>query len=207
MTRFLLRCGLVLVAGLAVCQAQTLQGDEDLDSLLSWMEGDFSSARHHQHDSSFLDIDLHMKRIWHDRTDGAWFYVEQAVAANPTAPYRQRIYRVQRVEEGMLESIVYELPDPKGAIGAWQDVTRLDELQPDALKQRRGCEVYLQATGVSFVGGTHGTACRSALNGASYATSEVVIMPDRIVSWDRGWNASGTQVWGAETGGYHFFRE
>ena len=207
MTRFVLLCSLIFLASLSVGNAQTEKGDEDLDSLLAWMDGDFSSARHHRHDSSYLDIDLHMKRIWSDRTDGAWFYVEQAMAETPSAPYRQRIYCVRRVEEGMLESIVYELPDPRAVIGAWSDPTLLGELRPEDLKQRRGCEVYLQATGVSFVGGTHGTACRSALNGASYATSEVVIMADRIVSWDRGFSAAGEQVWGAEKGGYYFFRE
>ena len=195
-----------LAAAMPVC-AQTEKGDEDLDSLISWLDGDFSSERHAQYDSSYYDIDLHMKRIWRERDDGAWFYVEQSMASKPQAPYRQRVYRVQRVEEGMFESIVYELPDPASVVGAWYDLTLLGELQPEDLRQKRGCEVYLQATGKSFVGSTHGTACRSALNGASYATSEVTIMPDRIISWDRGWSATDKQVWGAEQGGYHFFRE
>lgn len=28
-----------------------------------------------------------------------------------------------------------------------------------------------------------------------------------MLSWDRGWNDAGEQVWGAEKGGYHFERE
>jgi hypothetical protein len=32
-------------------------------------------------------------------------------------------------------------------------------------------------------------------------------MPGKIVSWDRGFDASGAQVWGAEKGGYIFLNE
>jgi len=187
--------------------AQTTKRDEDLDSLLTWMEGDFSSERQSRADTTYLHIELHMKRIWTDRTDGGWFYVEQAVASKPEAPYRQRIYHVNRVEEGMFESVIYELPDPKSAIGAWRDPSLLDDLEPDALRLRRGCEVYLQATGESFIGRTHGTACRSDLQGASYATTEVEIRAQGMLSWDRGWSAADEQVWGAVKGGYVFLRK
>jgi hypothetical protein len=36
------------------------------------------------------------------------------------------------------------------------------------------------------------------------ATSEVVVSPGRIESWDRGFDAEGVQVWGAEKGAYVF---
>ena len=36
------------------------------------------------------------------------------------------------------------------------------------------------------------------------ATSEVVVSPGRIESWDRGFDAEGAQVWGAEKGAYVF---
>lgn len=32
------------------------------------------------------------------------------------------------------------------------------------------------------------------------------VEPDRIVSWDRGFDESGSQVWGATAGGYVFLR-
>lgn len=188
-------------------QSTPPKSDPDFDTLVVWMEGSFSSAQQAQRDSQYFHVDLHMARIWKQRTDGAWFYVEQAMGNKPEAPYRQRVYHVQRIEEGMLESIVYEIADPRSVVGAWQTPSLFDALTPQSLKLRRGCEVYLQATGESYVGGTHGTACRSDLNGASYATSEVVIMADRIESWDRGWSATDLQVWGAKAGGYIFLRQ
>ncbi len=39
-----------------------------------------------------------------------------------------------------------------------------------------------------------------------YTTSEVVLSSDRMVSWDRGWDAEGKQAWGAEKGGYVFIK-
>jgi hypothetical protein len=42
--------------------------------------------------------------------------------------------------------------------------------------------------------------------GAAYATSEVTILPDRLVNWDRGFDAPGGQVSGATEGGYVFLK-
>lgn len=58
----------------------------------------------------------------------------------------------------------------------------------------------------TFVGSTVGTDCSSRLRGSSYATSEVVIEPDRLMSWDRGYDDQDQQVWGATEGGYVFVK-
>ncbi len=84
----------------------------------------------------------------------------------------------------------------------------LESLSPSDLTRRNGCEVYLleREPGI-FVGGTRGNACTSELRDASYATSTVTIARWGIESWDQGFDASGSQVWGATKGGYHFLRE
>lgn len=58
----------------------------------------------------------------------------------------------------------------------------------------------------SFVGRTEGNGCASELRGAAYATSEITLTASEMVSWDRGFNSAGKQVWGAPTGGYRFKR-
>ncbi|MBK7032563.1 MAG: hypothetical protein IPH49_04720 [Ignavibacteria bacterium] len=80
-------------------------------------------------------------------------------------------------------------------------------MDTDDLSIRRGCEVYMQMDDIMFFGSTHGTACTSDLKGASYATSEVKIFRDRIISWDRGFSADGVQVWGPKKGGYVFVKQ
>ena len=180
---------------------------DDFETLVEWMTGSFSSAAHAAADTNFYDIRLEMARIWPERTDGAWLYVEQAAAWALEKPYRQRVYHVQDGGDGDYTSKVYALPDPVAAIGAWKDVALLGGLGPEDLVERAGCTVYLERTpDGSFHGGTRDRDCTSQLRGATWASSIIEMRADRIVSWDQGWNDAGEQVWGAEKGGYEFLR-
>lgn len=201
--------GIALLTIMFSLSASTLRAadDEDLDSLVKWLSGSFSSQRQSTVDTAYFNVDLHMNRIWNDRTDGVWMIVEQAMATSPQAPYRQRVYNIKRVEENMIELVVYAWKDPKPVVGGWKDASLVGSLRPSDLTLRRGCEVYLQRDEFKFLGGTHGTACSSDIRGASYATSEVQIADKIIASWDRGYSAKGDQVWGAVKGPYYFLRQ
>jgi acetylornithine deacetylase/succinyl-diaminopimelate desuccinylase-like protein len=196
--------GIDLMASLFTMPAGV--GDEEIEALASWMEGSFSSARQAASDpESYHDIRLFMSRIWPTRSDAVWLYVEQAAADNLAQPYRQRIYRLSRNDEGALLSEVFTLPgDPLELAGAWRDAELLKTISIDDLSLRQGCSIDLRRTGPeTFSGATTGRECDSSLRGATFATSEVLITPDRVLSWDRGFDAQG-QVWGAEQAGYVF---
>ena len=181
--------------------------EPDLATLTDWMSGSFSSAAQAEADSAYYDIRLEMVPIWTDREDARWLYVEQAVAGMTDRPYRQRVYRVSAGEGGVFESAVYTLPDPAKYVGAAGEEFPLRDLAPGDLELREGCTVFLKLDGKDrFTGGTEGRGCLSGLRGAAYATSEVVVGPGRIESWDRGFDAEGAQVWGAEMGAYVFLR-
>ncbi len=181
------------------------------DQVALWMAGTFSSADQAASDPEYRDIILHMSLIWRDRADGRWFYVEQALAATPDQPYRQRIYRLTGYgglakDRFLMRSDVFTLPgDPAAFVGAWQDASKLAGLAPEQLTVRDGCALILdeQPDG-SYRGSTLGRGCPSELRGASYATSEAAVFPDRLISWDRGFDDKGAQVWGATKGGYVF---
>ncbi len=197
-----------LIALLLLLPAAMATADEpDLVQLADWMSGSFSSAAQAAEDSAYYDIRLEMAPIWTDRDDAVWLYVEQAVAGMTSKPYRQRVYRVSRAENGVLASAVYTLPNPQKQVGAWRDREPLKYLTPEDLEIREGCTVSLLYYRKGFFGGgTDGNGCGSGLRGAAYATSEVIVRPDRIESWDRGFDADGAQVWGAEKGAYVFLR-
>lgn len=186
-------------------------GPEPLARLARMMAGSFSSAKQAAESEGYLDIRLRMTPIWTGRGDGPWLYVEQARGDSLDRPYRQRVYRLLAREAGGLTeyvSEVYELPgDPLAFAGAWGDPAKLASVEPSALVPRTGCEVVLRDRDRGFEGSTVGRSCPSSLRGASYATSEVRITEDGLVSWDRGFDAEGKQVWGAERGGYRFLRE
>lgn len=188
--------------------AQQKLKNKDLKNLYQRMEGAFSSQQQSKEDSSYFDIRLHMKRIWEKRKDGYWLYVEQAVASAMSKPYRQRIYHVYKQDDSTLVSKVYEMPNPIRFAGAWGNIDLLQTITSDSLIDRQGCAIYLHKNKEgNYYGSTPGKECLSNLRGATYATSEVVIYADKLISWDRGWSKDDKQVWGAVKAGYNFIKE
>ena len=161
-------------------------------------------------DTNFFDIRLEMKPIWTDKVNadaGHYIYVEQAAGWALEKPYRQRVYHVTLTDDGVFSSMVYALPDPEAAIGAWKLDKPLTDLSPADLIEREGCAVFLKLqTDGSYKGSTRDKECTSSLRGAVYATSEITITADEVLSWDRGWDSKEEQVWGAEISGYIFQR-
>lgn len=179
----------------------------EVEQLVSLMTGTFNSANQAKKDSAFYDISLQMYPIWQERTDAKWLYVEQAVSAAPQRPYRQRVYKVERVGSDLYQSVVYTLPNPKRFIGKWNTPSSFNIISPDSLSERTGCTVFLRKISDNyFRGATKDGTCESSLRGASHATSEVEVFDDKIISWDRGFDKNGKQVWGAVKGGYVFDR-
>lgn len=189
--------------------APPAQEEEGLAELKKLMVGSFSSKAQSEADPDFFDIRLHMTEIWADGTDvnGFWLYVEQATAASPDRPYRQRIYHVFRKFDHFY-SEVYTLPgNALDYAGAWKNPAKVEILGPASILPIDGCNVKLTRTGKrTFAGSTEGTLCPSSRDGASYTTSEVEITPAGLITLDRGYDAAGKQVWGSTKGGYRFNR-
>lgn len=177
---------------------------EDLEQLTDWMTGEFDSSEQAAEDSSYYNITLKMTRIWPDKTNGIYIYVEQAVASTPDEPYRQRVYFLSQIDEFNFSSDIYELKEPEKYIGTWQNAEDWSDSNVFDLKYKEGCTVFLNYDGFQYTGQTNKGACSSSLRGAAYATSEVVMLPSQLTSWDRGYDASDKQVWGAEKGPYIF---
>jgi len=216
---FLRRLGLplVLLAALGGCtskaqleaQREEAQRRERVAMLGEYLTGSFSSEAQSKADAEYFDIRLHIVPIWPARSDGPWLYVEQARADVLEQPYRQRVYRLSARADGTLASDVYEMPEPLRFAGAFKDVSRLEGLSPEQLQLKEGCAVVLRPDPATlvFAGGTVGNGCGSTLRGAAYATSEVTLSRETLLSWDRGFNAAGEQVWGAKKGGYVFVKQ
>lgn len=196
---------------LPACNTGEFRSTGDIAVLTDFMVGSFSSAKQAERDpENFRDIRLEMARIWPDRADGVWLYVEQAVATSLDRPYRQRVYRLTANADGTLRSDVYTLPEPALRFaGAWREPARLAGLTPPQLELKDGCAITLTWHPCSslFTGTTTGTGCESTLQGAAYATSEASINAYGMITWDRGFDRSGNQVWGSTTGGYVFVKQ
>ena len=192
---------LFLMLNLISCVSQP----DDLNLLLSYMTGSFSSQEQAQADTSFKDIRLEMVQIWKNQTDGYWLYVEQAAAEKLDKPYRQRVYHLTQLNDSTFKSAVYTLANPMRFVGAWKEENPLASLTPNSLTERAGCAVLLtKQSGDIFIGVSESLSCDSDLYGAIYATSVVMIQKNQIYSWDRGFNINGDQTWGSRAGGYVF---
>lgn len=174
----------------------------DLNLLMDWMTGYFSSLEQSKSDPDYLEIQLHMIQIWPERTDGYWIYVEQALAGH--LPYRQRIYHVTQPGNMIFQSQVYNIEEPLRFAGEWENQNPMQSLLFESLIPRDGCEIIMKKKGDLFIGSTLAEQCGSDLRGSSYATSEVTISANKLESWDRGFDNAHQQVWGAEKGGYVF---
>ncbi len=194
-----------LLAGCATEAPREKHGD--LKLLANWLSGSFSSEQQAMTDSNYYYIGLEMVPIWKSRTDGYWLYVEQAENSTPDKPYRQRVYHLTQINDSTFKSTVYAIPEPARFVGLWAYPDPLADLTPDSLILRDGCSIVLKKIDdQAFAGGTIGTGCESTRAGAAYVTSEVRVTAGALYSWDRGFDAEGNQVWGAEHGGYIFTR-
>lgn len=181
-------------------------GTASLDLLARYMLGSFNSAEQANADTNYFNIELEMARIWRSRPDGVWVYVEQARADAKHKPYRQRVYQLQQVDDSTFTSTVYSLDSAEWYVGGYKLTHLLDRTAPERLVPLAGCALTLHHRNGAFVGATDPRACRNSWGKASYATSEVTVQADRLISWDRGYNEAGDQVWGATKGGYIFVK-
>ncbi|WP_282044256.1 chromophore lyase CpcT/CpeT [Winogradskyella flava] len=188
------------------CKNETktdVDSDNELEELFTAMKGSFNSEVQSQVDSSYYNISLHMYPIWEDK--GKFLYVEQALNQMQNKPYRQRIYEVTRTSDSTFSSAVYMLDADSLWIGKWKTPKAFDSISLKDIILKEGCEVVLKRVAPKhYIGKTGDNTCVSTMRGASYARSEVEILEDKVISWDRGFDANGEYVWGAEKGPYIF---
>lgn len=174
--------------------------DDPLADAKALLTGRFDSSAQATEDPSYYAVSLVACEVEAPELGDDVLYIEQALVSALDDPYRQRFYALSAAE-GVVTSVIWELDRPRKGIGLCDGT---GELSDPIL--REGCDVTLVRDDEGFVGSTVDGACSSDLNGASYATSEVLLRPDRIESWDRGFDDDGQQIWGATAGAYVFLR-
>ncbi len=177
------------------------------DRLATWLTGRFDSADQAAQNSSYYKIQLQACEVDAPSMGTRVLYVEQASMGDLGNPYRQRLYVIEPVEgEGVkVRSSIFAFDDPEAVVGLCRGAVTWSE-SAFPVTERAGCAVTLTWNDQDFQGGTQGKQCASTLGGAAYATSEVTVEADRLLSWDRGFNDSDVQVWGATEGPYEFIR-
>jgi|GEM_PF-355717 len=177
----------------------------DFEQLCHWMKGTFYDVVPASENTGQDTMNLKMYPIWEDKEEEVyWMYVEQALSSKKEKPNHQYIYRIEQKDSTTFVSSTYTLAEPEKYIGSWTKPKLYDDLSMDAILIQEGCEVILKKEGNMYIGETSEGTCLSTMRGATYTTSEITVTKDGIISWDRGFNKEGKQVWGAEKGGYIF---
>jgi hypothetical protein len=188
---------------LIFCSCQ--KKDTELLQLRSYMTGAFKGQGPADSEFNSTDTRLQMVKIWEARRDGYWLYREQANTINLDHPYLQRVYHLNRADDGPIKIDIYQLMDPLRFVGAWKKKELLTELTPSFLVKKDGCSIVLNKENEStFVGSTVDKDCPSSEAGAAYSTTEVKITETEFYSWERGFDANDALAWGPEASGYIF---
>ena len=196
-------------------------GEDDLRvaRVTELLTGRFDSSAQAATTPDYFDIHLAICPISAPSLGRHVLYVEQARADKLAEPYRQRLYVVEPGEPGEVISRVFEFTDPAPFTGFCDRAEADRPAYSDGLAAEKvGCAVHLREMAynsdeqrgsersMGFGGGTEGDGCPSSLRGATHATSTVILNSAGMQSWDQGYDAAGTQVWGATAGPYHFLR-
>ena len=208
MKKIVLTFILLIAPYIVSAQIQIPEDNNGMEKLCNLLQGNFSSEEQSKQDTNYFHIVLHIKPMWQIRSDGIWFYVEQAAAWKQEKPYRQRVYKLTKIGDNDYTSDVFTFENPLNYAGDWKKENPLADLSPDKLNKRDGCTVYLiRDSEDSFSGSTRGTGCAGDSREAKYVTSEVTVNSEGFFSWDRGFDEKGSQVWGAVNGPYIFKRQ
>ena len=201
---------------LFACGTETVNSDLIEDSfnivaeLESQLTGRFTSQAQADVDFNYWPVQLHTCAVSMPDLGEHVLYVEQAMVDSLSSPYRQRIYHLEDIKSEdqplLVRSTIYSVSQEDELIGLC-DESEVATIDIARLSLRQGCHVDLVWNEEGFEGSTDGSSCESSLNGSTYATSEVQTTPERIESWDRGWDAQDNQVWGAVDGAYIFDRQ
>ncbi|MFY7971949.1 MAG: chromophore lyase CpcT/CpeT [Flavobacteriales bacterium] len=181
--------------------------DKALLAFADLLIGEFSSEAQSKSDSDYYHISLSMTRIWEEKNDAIYLYVEQAMAAKKDKPYRQRVYKLNHPAKNVFTSEIYTIKGPENFVDLSHDASKQAALTQDLIEFKEGCTVTMTLKKGVYTGGTDADKCPSDLRGASYATTQITLKKGLLVSWDQGFDKSGKQVWGATKGGYQFVKQ
>ncbi|PIG91303.1 chromophore lyase CpcT/CpeT [Gloeocapsopsis sp. IPPAS B-1203] len=138
------------------------------------------------------------------RPHAVFMYQEQALSQRLSQPYRQRFLRIApSVDNNSIESAVFRPP----TLQAWIGLCNKPEAQRIINVKDIGtsnCSVFLRRQQQNYIGETSASGCPSNYKGAVRITNRITLHQAGMDTWDRGFDATGNQVWGAESEAYQF---
>lgn len=181
-----------------------------IEEVVSHLEGAMDTSAQARANPKALDVRITTCKVNVDDTalnrPQIFLYQEQALSQRLSQPYRQRFLRIAPgINNFGVESAVFKPPTPKAWVGLCGKPETERVVQPKDLGQSN-CSVALQRSGETYIGETVAGGCPSSYKGAVRITNRIILHQAGMDTWDRGFDATGTQVWGAKDRPYQFRR-
>ncbi|MFM6188814.1 MAG: chromophore lyase CpcT/CpeT [Planktothrix sp.] len=139
-------------------------------------------------------------------SEGVFLYQEQALTRNLSQPYRQRVLEIKpSADRNRIESVSFKLINPKNWIGLCQKPLSERVISSQEI-QNANCRVFLKPMGTEYIGETQPGGCPTNFRGAVKITNTIKLDQQSMETQDRGFDAKGKQVWGAENRSYQYQR-
>jgi hypothetical protein len=134
----------------------------------------------------------------------AYLYQEQALTDNLDKPYRQRLLQIKpSTGDRTVESKSFKPQNPESLIGLCNKPETQRVIQFSNLGESV-CSVFLKPTDKGYLGETPSQGCPANIRGAVKITNTILLHSEGMDTWDRGYDAQGNQVWGAENQSYQY---
>ncbi|UBF26441.1 chromophore lyase CpcT/CpeT [Kovacikia minuta CCNUW1] len=138
--------------------------------------------------------------------NAVFLYQEQALSQDLSKPYRQRFLQLSpSLYSQSVRSRSFKPTNPASWIGFCNKPIGDRRLQARDLGNPV-CNVFLKRSGEGYTGNTPIDGCPANVRGAVRITNHVELHSTGMDTWDRGFDASGKQVWGAKAESYQFRR-
>ena len=191
-----------LIAVLTSLSIRAQDTSPDLDQMIEWLTGEFTSAEQSSKDNAYKGATLNNARIWPSAANGAWVYSEESLISDPESPIQQRMFFISEITDSEFSIDVYNLPNKENYVGAWQNPKAFSGISVFDLKFKDGCTLFLFYDGFQYSGETNKGTCPNDLGDATYTTSSIILVSGEIHLWDRGYDSEDQLKWGVNKGPY-----
>ncbi|MEL7227355.1 MAG: chromophore lyase CpcT/CpeT [Cyanobacteria bacterium J06576_12] len=203
---FLTTRGFVAASPIANDSTTTEEKQFSVEAVAAHLEGVMSTAAQAESDSNFVGVQMTTCRVEmsDSQPNSVFLYQEQALVEDLNSPYRQRFLQIVEGDNNRIDSRTFKPEESDRWVGFCTQPTRAvstADIGPQT------CSVALRAAAIGgFVGSTPAAGCVANVRGAVRITNVVVLHSQGMDTWDRGFDAAGDQVWGAEDTPYRYRR-
>ncbi|MBP0019951.1 MAG: chromophore lyase CpcT/CpeT [Cyanobacteria bacterium SBLK] len=133
-----------------------------------------------------------------------FLYQEQALTYSLEHPYRQRFLNIL---SDRTETRIFSRSFKPLELEKWVGFCHRPIEERVIQRSDMGvgfCSVFIVLVEDTYVGKTPEEGCPTHYRGATRMTNTIILHADGMDTWDRGFNAEGDRIWGAEDEPYRF---